>query len=110
MKKIFLILALLIFAVGCGSTRTMIRTDPQGAQVFVGEQLIGTTPSAVDLDNYLRFGQALGLGVPELLVKFRLDGYDEELTTVNKHGGSLFSTPQWPGEVFVRLKEKEKKK
>lgn len=105
------IMVFLIFVVGCGSTRTMIRTDPAGAQVFVGEKekLIGTTPAAADLDKYLGFGQSLGLGVPELLLKFRLEGYEEELTTVNQHGGSLFSSPQWPGEVFVRLKEKKKK-
>ena len=103
-----IVLVFFIFLVGCAGTRTMVRTDPDGAMVFVGEKPVGTTPMAADLNEYLGFGQALGLGVSELLLRFRLEGYEDEIVTVNKHGGSLFSTPQWPGEVFTRLKEKKK--
>jgi hypothetical protein len=50
---------------------------------------------------------ALGLATQELLLKFHLEGYDDEVTTVNKGAGSLFEGPRWPSEVFIRLREKK---
>ena len=108
MKKIAFALIILFFAVGCGSTRTAIRTEPPGAAVMVGEKekTIGKTPMHYDLDKELGFGQALGLGTSELLLKFRLDGYEDEASTIQKGGGSIIESPRWPSDIFIRLRKK----
>jgi hypothetical protein len=110
MKKIVFCLVFLTFAAGCGATRTAIRTEPPGAMVAVGEnaKTIGKTPLYYDLEKEVGLGQALGLGTAELLLKFQLDGYYDEVTTIQKGGGSMFESPRWPPDVFIRLKEKKK--
>lgn len=112
MKKFEIVLVFMAFVVvGCGATRTAIRTEPPGATVMIGEKqkIIGTTPMYIDLDNELGFGQTLGLGTSELVMKFRLDGYEEDVSAIQKGGGSLLEEARWPSDVFIRLREKKKK-
>ena len=109
MRKIVLVMVLLGIMAGCGGTRSAIRTEPPGATIVVGEKekVVGKTPLFYDLDDALGFGQALGLGTPELLLRFRLEGYEDEATTVQKGAGSLFEQSRWPSEIFIRLRKKE---
>ena len=47
-----LCLCLLISSTGCVHRRVTVRSDPPGAQVWVGERQIGYTPASFDIDWY----------------------------------------------------------
>ncbi len=54
MKKLFLLTALAALLTGCNSAfqeRVAVNSSPEGADVFVNDQLVGRTPVTVTLDK-----------------------------------------------------------
>lgn len=82
----WLLLAILLPAIGCVRRRLNVRTNPPGALVYVDNQQIGTTPCSVDFTYY---------GTRE--IRLTKPGY--ETLTVNQP----IPTPwyQYPGLDFI---------
>lgn len=110
-KQTALSLAFLFFIGGCvtpSKTTTLIRTEPPGAEVAIGNTVIGKTPITYDLDQESGSGKISGSGLNQLSIKFHLEGYKDEVQTVQKVKGSFGDlNRQWPKEVNVELEKKK---
>jgi hypothetical protein len=109
-KEVALSLMLLGFMGGCATPAkmiTLIRTEPPGAEVTVGNRVIGKTPITYDLDQALGSNEILSSGENRLPVNFHLEGYEDELRTIQKVKGSFgYMNGRWPNEVEVELEKK----
>lgn len=108
-KEMVLSLAFLVFIGGCvtpSKTTTLIRTEPPGAEVTVGNRVIGKTPVTYDLDQATAPANSSGAKEDRLPIKFHLEGYQDELQTVQKVKGSFgYMDSQWPREINVELEK-----
>lgn len=77
MKRMLLVvLALVVLLSGC-VTQTMVRfaTSEPGAEVYIDNELVGTTPHTEQLSNALW---------EDPVVEYRKEGYQEIMTTLEK--------------------------
>lgn len=100
-KEVVLSLLFLVFIGGCAApTKTItIRTEPPGAEVTVGNKVIGKTPITYGI---------ISSEENRLPLNFHLEGYEDELRTIQKVKGSFgYMNGQWPREVDVELEKKK---
>lgn len=111
-REVARVLVLFAFMSGCASTNTLIRSEPSGAEVTIGNRVIGKTPIAYDLDKVNQASGPLALlGSNQITINFHLEGYEDDAQFVRKVEGSFgFLDSQWPREVSISLNPSSRSK
>lgn len=101
--RYFLMLCL-TFMIGCGTTTlTKVNSEPAGANVLLGNKVIGTTPFTYDFSKEVKSSL---LTTHEVAIKFQYEGYEEVVRHVRRGKDSVGLNTQLPREVNVILEKK----
>jgi hypothetical protein len=88
-----------LLATACTSP-CLIDSSPQGADVYLDGEFVGTTPVSVAL-NRSQFVRSYGL-------KVALEGYEVVHREVERES-ALIQGSHWPSSIFIRLQKAQPK-